>query len=227
MGTLYGESWCFRYTDRILMEFKSLAVNLLLSQRSSPIFNFISLTSQKLSSSINSKALSFGQYIPSFTLLLAAKNWTVATIMFVQKGGMLLPKGVTIAERTMTRSLSAMALSSPLSPSPHTATTQTQQRPKQQFGRTYVSRAHPRPVPEFSVPTGLQMVLDGVEERKKQRVARWERNKDKRRSKGIEVSLIFICWDHNLQSKFLQYWDWTIIQFRIWINLKLLGEERK
>lgn len=42
------------------------------------------------------------------------------------------------------------------------------------------------PIPEFSVPTGLQMVLDGVEERKNLRAAKWERNKEKRRSKGIE-----------------------------------------
>ena len=67
---------------------------------------------------------------------------------------------------------------------------QQQQQQQQQFTRirSYVSRAHPKPIPEFSVPIGLQMVLDGVEERKKQRAAKWDQNRDKRRGKGIEVS---------------------------------------
>ena len=141
--------------------------------------------------------------------------------MFVQKGAMLLPKGVTIAERTMTRSLSAMALSSPLSPSSHTTT--QQQQPKQHSTRTYVSRAHPRPVPEFSVPTGLQMVLDGVEERKKQRVARWERNKDKRRSKGIEVSHFRLLESQIYNRVSTHCRAWTIIRFRNLNTLKIAG----
>jgi len=49
-----------------------------------------------------------------------------------------------------------------------------------------VSRAHPRPIPEYPVPTALQMVLDGVEERKICRAKKWERNKDKRRLNGTE-----------------------------------------
>ena len=141
--------------------------------------------------------------------------------MFVQKGAMLLPKGVTIAERTMTRSLSAMALSSPLSPSSHTTT--QQQQPKQHSTRTYVSRAHPRPVPEFSVPTGLQMVLDGVEERKKQRVARWERNKDKRRSKGIEVSLIFVGRNGAIYNRISTLWGLNNYPMQSFNQLKIAG----
>ena len=58
--------------------------------------------------------------------------------------------------------------------------------------RFYVSRAHPRPVPEFPVPSAIQMVLDDVEERKIRRAAKWERNKDKRQSKGIEVSVLLL-----------------------------------
>jgi len=50
--------------------------------------------------------------------------------------------------------------------------------------RSYVSRAHPRPIPEYPVPTALQMVLDGVEERKICRATKWERNKDKRQLNG-------------------------------------------
>merc|ERR1719506_690821 len=38
--------------------------------------------------------------------------------------------------------------------------------------RFYVSRAHPRPVPEFPVPSAIQMVLDDVEERKIRRAAK-------------------------------------------------------
>ena len=114
--------------------------------------------------------------------------------MLAHKISSLLPKGLAAA-KTNTRSLSAIAVasSSPLSPSlapkePHNFI----------FGSTrisiqnYVSRAHPKPIPEFSVPIGLEMVLDGVEERKKHRAAKWERNKDKRRSKGIEVSHLWM-----------------------------------
>ena len=52
----------------ILIEFKSLAVNRLLSQRSLNDFQFHQFDKpKKLSSSINSKALSLGQYLPFFT----------------------------------------------------------------------------------------------------------------------------------------------------------------
>jgi hypothetical protein len=56
--------------------------------------------------------------------------------------------------------------------------------------RGYVSRAHPSPIPEFAVPRALQMVLEGIEERKIQRVQRWERSQPRRQAKGIEVSSI-------------------------------------
>ena len=112
--------------------------------------------------------------------------------MLANKVSSLLPKGLAAA-KTQTRSLSAITStsSSPLSPS---LGQQNRQEP-QNFNisstriQTYVSWAHPKPIPEFSVPIGLQMVLDGVEERKKHRADKWERNKDKRRSKGIEVSI--------------------------------------
>jgi hypothetical protein len=53
--------------------------------------------------------------------------------------------------------------------------------------RWYVSRAHPRPIPEFPVPQALQMVLEGIEQRKLQRVQRWERSQPRRQAKGIQV----------------------------------------
>ena len=115
--------------------------------------------------------------------------------MLANKVSIFLPKGLAAA-KIQTRSLSAIAaVSSPLSTS---LLSQQQPQVPQNFGfvstqiQTYVSRAHPKPIPEFSVPVGLQMVLDGVEERKKHRAEKWERNKDKRRSKGIEVSSMMI-----------------------------------
>lgn len=109
--------------------------------------------------------------------------------MLANKVSIFLPKGLAAA-KIQTRSLSAIAaVSSPLSTS---LLSQQQPQVPQNFGfvstqiQTYVSRAHPKPIPEFSVPVGLQMVLDGVEERKKHRAEKWERNKDKRRSKGTE-----------------------------------------
>ena len=54
--------------------------------------------------------------------------------------------------------------------------------------RSYVSRAHPKPIPEFAVPTAMQMVLDDIEQRKVSRAERWEKNKDRRMKKGIQVS---------------------------------------
>jgi hypothetical protein len=90
---------------------------------------------------------------------------------------------------------SSLSSSSPLLSSTTSATTTTsfQQHPQGRQSpslcRYYVTRAHPRPIPEYSVPTGLQMVLDGVEERKTRRATRWEQNKVKRQLKGIEVSV--------------------------------------
>ena len=51
---------------------------------------------------------------------------------------------------------------------------------------TYLSRAHPRPVPEFPVNEAMQMVLEGIEERKEKRVKKWERNAPKRQAKGLQ-----------------------------------------
>ena len=95
-------------------------------------------------------------------------------------------------------SLSSSSSSSPLLSSTTSATTTTsfqQHHPQGQspsLCRYYVTRAHPRPIPEYSVPTGLQMVLDGVAERKTRRATRWEQNKVKRQLKGIEVS-VCVC----------------------------------
>ena len=94
-------------------------------------------------------------------------------------------------------SLSSSSSSSPLLSSTTSATTTTSFQPHPQgqspyLCRYYVTRAHPRPIPEYSVPTGLQMVLDGVEERKTRRATRWEQNKVKRQLKGIEVS-VYLC----------------------------------
>ena len=123
--------------------------------------------------------------------------------MLAHKVSCLLPKGLTAAKTvTHARSLSAIAAATPSPLSPSSSQTQLQKQPQAHNSnsnyhctriRTYVSRAHPEPIPEFSVPTGLQMVLDGTEERKKLRAKKWERNKDKRRSKGIEVSELRFC----------------------------------
>ena len=59
-----------------------------------------------------------------------------------------------------------------------------------QLSRSYVSRAHPKPTPEFALPKALEMVLTGVEERKVKRQEKWDRNAPKRQSKGIQVSLV-------------------------------------
>ena len=56
--------------------------------------------------------------------------------------------------------------------------------------RNYVSRAHPKPIPEFPVPTAMQMVLEGIEQRKLARAERWEKSKERRVKKGIQVSPI-------------------------------------
>ena len=89
-----------------------------------------------------------------------------------------------------------------------TGTTLTRQQ-----HRWYISRAHPRPIPEYPVPTALQMVLDGVKERKIRRSNKWERNKDKRQSKGVtEVSkvrskraLLFPFHERKDRSSFLLF----------------------
>ena len=131
--------------------------------------------------------------------------------MWTNKASSLLHKRLpmTTSTRASTRYLSAFMLrraatinpssslssSSPLLSSTTSATTTSfqQQHPQGRQSpylcRYYVTRAHPRPIPEYSVPTGLQMVLDGVEERKTRRATRWEQNKVKRQLKGIEVSV--------------------------------------
>ena len=135
--------------------------------------------------------------------------------MWTNKASSLLHKRLlmTTSTRASTRYLSAFILrraatinpssslssslssSSPLLSSTTSATTTSfqQHHPQGQSSpylcRYYVTRAHPRPIPEYSVPTGLQMVLDGVEERKTRRATRWEQNKVKRQLKGIEVSV--------------------------------------
>lgn len=50
------------------------------------------------------------------------------------------------------------------------------------------SRAHPKPIPEHTVGQAVQMLLNGVEERKIKRAEKWERNASKRAEKGITVS---------------------------------------
>ena len=134
--------------------------------------------------------------------------------MWTNKASSLLHKRLpmTTSTRASTRYLSAFILrraatinpssslssSSPLLSSTTSATTTSfqQQHPQGRQSpylcRYYVTRAHPRPIPEYSVPTGLQMVLDGVEERKTRRATRWEQNKVKRQLKGIEVS-VCVC----------------------------------
>ena len=133
--------------------------------------------------------------------------------MWTNKASSLLHKRLlmTTSTRASTRYLSAFILrraatinpssslssSSPLLSSTTSATTTSfQQHPQGRQSpylcRYYVTRAHPRPIPEYSVPTGLQMVLDGVEERKTRRATRWEQNKVKRQLKGIEVS-VYVC----------------------------------
>eukprot|EP00934_Nitzschia_sp_Nitz4_P002238 Nitzschia sp. Nitz4//scaffold83_size84149//49895//51021//NITZ4_005176-RA/size84149-snap-gene-0.136-mRNA-1//-1//CDS//3329558953//2238//frame0 len=54
--------------------------------------------------------------------------------------------------------------------------------------RSYVSRAHPQPVPTFPVMAALDMVLQGTEERKVKRATKWERNEPERVKKGITTT---------------------------------------
>lgn len=54
--------------------------------------------------------------------------------------------------------------------------------------RGYISRAHPRPIPEHTLPSALNQVMDGIEERKANRVAKWELNAPTRKTKGLKVS---------------------------------------
>ncbi|MGK3742880.1 MAG: hypothetical protein ACI90V_009736 [Bacillariaceae sp.] len=146
--------------------------------------------------------------------------------MWTHKASSLLPKllPMTTSTRVSTRYLSAFisrrttttvipssslssssssSSSSPLLSSTSATTASSFQQHQHQgqspyLCRYYVSRAHPRPIPEYSVPTGLQMVLDGVEERKTRRATRWEQNKVKRQLKGIEVSL---CISERIEKK--------------------------
>ena len=110
----------------------------------------------------------------------------------------MLRRAATInPSSSLLSSSSSSSSSSPLLSSTTSATTTSfQQHPlgrqSPSLCRYYVTRAHPRPIPEYSVPTGLQMVLDGVEERKTRRATRWEQNKVKRQLKGIEVS-VCVC----------------------------------
>jgi hypothetical protein len=59
--------------------------------------------------------------------------------------------------------------------------------------RSYVTRAHPRPVPEYPVTAAIQMVMDGIQERKIKRSERWDGNKEKRQTKGIQVCSLLLC----------------------------------
>lgn len=54
--------------------------------------------------------------------------------------------------------------------------------------RSFKSRAHPKPIPDYSVRQAVQMVLEDVEERKTKRVERWERNASARAEKAIKVN---------------------------------------
>lgn len=69
----------------------------------------------------------------------------------------------------------------------------------------YVTRAHPRTVPEHPVKSAIQMVLDGVEERKVKRAEKWERNAEYRRLKGKEVSLFLV-----VPLIFLLFFLWSV-----------------
>lgn len=54
--------------------------------------------------------------------------------------------------------------------------------------RSFQTRAHPKPIPQFTVKEAVEMVLQDVEARKEKREAKWERNAPKRAEKGIAVS---------------------------------------
>lgn len=49
----------------------------------------------------------------------------------------------------------------------------------------YTSRAHPKPTPVHPVGEAINLVLEGIEERKRLRAARWELNAPRRIKKGI------------------------------------------
>ncbi len=52
-----------------------------------------------------------------------------------------------------------------------------------------MSRAHPpEEKPAHPIGDALKLLLDSVEERKEKRVQKWEKNADKRKSKGETVS---------------------------------------
>lgn len=53
---------------------------------------------------------------------------------------------------------------------------------------SYVSRAHPRRLPEYPIGAALQMVLEETQERYAERAAKWERNAPVRMSKGKQDS---------------------------------------
>ena len=56
--------------------------------------------------------------------------------------------------------------------------------------RCYISRAHPpESVPTYTIHEALTTILEGVEGRKVKRAERWEKNKEKRVAKGIQVRI--------------------------------------
>lgn len=63
--------------------------------------------------------------------------------------------------------------------------------PSSSSTRSYISRAHPKPRPEFPIIRALQMTLEGTQERILKREKKWERNAPVRVEKGLKVSLIF------------------------------------
>ena len=61
--------------------------------------------------------------------------------------------------------------------------------------RCYISRAHPpESIPSFEIGKALSTVLDGIKERKGKREQRWEKNREKRLAKGIEVRFTFYTY---------------------------------
>lgn len=59
--------------------------------------------------------------------------------------------------------------------------------------RTYISRAHPKPRTVVSVHTALDQVLEGIDERRKQREENWVLRAEQRMKKGIKVSGVGTC----------------------------------
>lgn len=56
--------------------------------------------------------------------------------------------------------------------------------------RSYVTRAHPKPVTQYPILDAIDQVLAGIEERKLQRVQRWEKYGDRiAAKKGLKVGL--------------------------------------